>query len=181
MWADPANGGRWQGVRLPPLAPLGGLRPTNQCQTQYWQDPLAPTLFGDSGQERQPAPRLALPVLRNTPVELPAVRWRHWIVGVDCRGRITLPTDARLMLDEPMGLRAVSRELALLLRSDSVVGAEVRLDGRGRLMLPAWLRRLTDSSRAVLVAARWPDVSLVVISPVSALDALADTAAGEAC
>ena len=46
-------------------------------------------------------------------------------------------------------------------------------------MLPMWLRRLVETSRSVLVAARWPDVSCLVVTPTNALDGLIDVAAGE--
>jgi hypothetical protein len=131
-----------------------------------------------SGQTARAKPRLAVPVLRSLPSEQPVCRWRHWIVGVDDVGRVVLPLDARQVTDGAADVRAMSRDAALVLR-DRGPGAEVRLDRRGRLVLPTWLRTLAESTRSVLVAAQWPEASVVVVSPTGSLDALADALAGE--
>jgi hypothetical protein len=72
---------------------------------------------------------------------------------------------------------AVSRGDALVLRDG--VGAPARMDGRGRLTLPAWLRTACDTGGSVLVAAHRPDAGVVVVSPVRVLDALVGGLVGE--
>ena len=105
-------------------------------------------------------------------------RWRHWVVGVDSIGRITLPAEARPVGDPPSACRAVSRDRALVLRREGF-GTPRQLDGRGRLTLPAWLRRLVGPAGAVLVAASVPEASIVVVTPAAVLDAVVDGLAGE--
>jgi hypothetical protein len=86
-------------------------------------------------------------------------RWWHWVVG-----------------DDSSTVRGVSRERTLILQR-SGLGAPTRLDERGRLVLPVWLRALVAVTGTVLVAARQPEPSLVVITPTSVLDALVDDVA----
>ena len=92
---------------------------------------------------RAPA-RTALSVLRDLGGERPALRWRHWIVGVEPIGRVTLPVEARAVLDADGAgvVRVLCRDLTLVLRGGGA-GASLTVDGRGRLFLPAWLRRAT--------------------------------------
>jgi bifunctional DNA-binding transcriptional regulator/antitoxin component of YhaV-PrlF toxin-antitoxin module len=100
-------------------------------------------------------------------------RWRHWVVEVERTGRVTLPSAARRIADGLTSVRALSGDDALVLRRDGL-GAATTLDGRGRLLLPVWLRRVAAPAGSVLVAARRPDAPVVVIAPVGALDALVD-------
>ena len=52
------------------------------------------------------------------------------------------------------------------------------VDRRGRVLLPAWLRRTAAAEPVVgFVAARRPDASLVVVTPAGDLDELADALA----
>ena len=80
------------------------------------------------------------------------------------------------------GLPAVrlwSTGTTVVLRRDGR-GAVTPADRRGRVLLPAWLRRPAAAEPVVVfVAARRPDASLVVVTPVVDLDALADALAGE--
>jgi bifunctional DNA-binding transcriptional regulator/antitoxin component of YhaV-PrlF toxin-antitoxin module len=124
--------------------------------------PLAPALDALHRVGRRPAP----------------ARWRHWVVEVQRSGRVTLPPAARRIADGLPAVRAVSRDDALVLRRDGL-GAAITLDGRGRLILPVWLRRLAAPAGSVLVAARRPDASVVVIAPVGSLDALVEGVCGE--
>jgi len=105
-------------------------------------------------------------------------QWRHWIVGVEPIGRITLPADARQELGVEALVKAVSRDLMLVLRRGGV-GASLPVDRRGRLVLPAWLRQMTQSSGSVLVAARSAATPTVVVSSAGVLDGLLDHIAGE--
>ncbi len=59
------------------------------------------------------------------------------------------------------------------------IGAEIQMDSRGRIVLPAWLRRLSEASGSVLVAAPSPGVSVVVVLPTCALDELVNAVVGE--
>jgi hypothetical protein len=125
-----------------------------------------------------PAGSLALGQLRSLsgdPADVP--RWRHWVLGVDAIGRITLPPEARAVAAGRRTVRAASHESALVLRANGL-GAATHLDRRGRLALPTWLRRLVRATGMVLVAARFPDASLVVVTPTSVLDAVIDGVAG---
>lgn len=58
-------------------------------------------------------------------------------------------------------------------------GAPVRFDSRFRLVLPPWLSRLTETDGSVLLAARWPEASALVVAPTSVLDPLADSICGD--
>lgn len=110
----------------------------------------------------------------------PAPRWWHWVIGLDHRGRITLPHEARqLPGSTTVVVRASSRGSAVVLRPDGG-GAATPVDRRGRILLPGWLRRqarLQDG--LVFVAARRPDASTVVVVPVTRLDDVADALVGE--
>ena len=66
----------------------------------------------------------------------------------------------------------------LVLRAGGV-GVPVRMDRRGRRALPAWLRRMTEPTGSVLVAARHPEPSVVVLAPTGVLDAYVDAVVGE--
>ena len=54
------------------------------------------------------------------------------------------------------------------------------MDRRGRLVVPAWLRRLSEPWRSVLLAANFPDMSLIVLTPSTTLDGLLDALITEA-
>lgn len=103
------------------------------------------------------------------------------MVDIDTAGRITLPTDVRGLVDGPRGtVRAAARRLALVPSdSDAVAGFELRVDSRGRLPLPVWLRRQAEPAGAVLLAVRQPEGALVVVTPAGALDAVADSVVRE--
>jgi len=126
----------------------------------------------------KPPTRSALSLLRELDGERRVPQWRHWIVGVEPIGRITLPADARQELGVEALVKAVSRDLMLVLRRGGV-GASLPVDRRGRLVLPAWLRQMTQSSGSVLVAARSAATPTVVVSSAGVLDGLLDHIAGE--
>jgi hypothetical protein len=111
--------------------------------------------------------------------DAPPPRWWHWVVGVDDRGRLTLPADARGLAAGGGVVRASSRGDAVVFRRDGL-GAETPVDRRGRLRLPPWLgSHLRSSGGVVFVAARRPDATTVVVTPVAGLDGLADALVGE--
>jgi len=53
------------------------------------------------------------------------------------------------------------------------------IDGRGRIVLPAWFRGSVQSSRSVLVAARSLAPAIVVLAPIGLLDSLVSHIADE--
>jgi hypothetical protein len=120
----------------------------------------------------------ALDLIRGFAHERVPGRWRHWVAGVEAAGRITLPPGARLVADERVPVRAVNRAPVLVLRAGGV-GVPLPVDGRGRLALPAWLRRSSEPTGAVLVAARHPEPLIVVVAPTGVLDSFVDDVAGE--
>lgn len=75
-------------------------------------------------------------------------------------------------------LYAASRGQALLLRWNEA-GEAIHVDRRGRLVLPTRLRRLADPCGSVIVAARRPESSCIVVAPTNVLDGVVDDAAGE--
>jgi DNA-binding transcriptional regulator/RsmH inhibitor MraZ len=56
----------------------------------------------------------------------------------------------------------------------------MRVDGRGRVTLPAWLRQAGEYGSPVLVAARRPDARVVLVTPAALLDAFVEGLTGEA-
>ena len=101
------------------------------------------------------------------------------MLGLDSAGRLSLPSDARQLCDGAASVQASSYGAAVVLCRDGA-GAPLSVDRRGRVQLPTWLRREVASAGAVFVAARRPDASVVVITPATGLDALADALVGEA-
>ena len=73
-------------------------------------------------------------------------------------------------------MRAESSGPVLALRADGI-GRAVRLDRRGRLYLPGWLRQVAGA--AVVVSARQPEPTTVVVAPCGVLDGLVEALAGE--
>lgn len=88
-----------------------------------------------------PAP--VLPDLTGPPVPLSPWRWGG--AKPDPAGRLQLPPAARRALvgeaDAAVEVDGVVRGDTLVLRPDAVDGRSVTVDGRGRIYLPAWLRR----------------------------------------
>jgi DNA-binding transcriptional regulator/RsmH inhibitor MraZ len=117
-------------------------------------------------------------LLREIGMEAEATPWRHWIVALEQIGRVSLPPGARQILGAGVPVRAVSRDHMLVLHCGGV-GASLPIDGRGRLVLPAWFRSSVRSSRSVLVAARSPAPASVVLAPTGLLDDLVSHVAGE--
>lgn len=105
-------------------------------------------------------------------------RWAWAIARLEPTGPLVLPVEARRALGvrtkERTPVRGVCHRTALVLQAD-VSGAAFVVDGRGRLLVPAWLR--TGTLAAVVVGTRLDPV-LVVIAPTRALDTLGDLLAG---
>ena len=106
-------------------------------------------------------------------------QWRHWIVGVEPIGRITLPAGTRHILGTEVLVQAVSRERMLVL-SSADVGASLPIDRRGRLVLPAWFRGAARPSGSVLVSARSAAIPTVVLAGTGLLKDLVSHVAVEA-
>jgi hypothetical protein len=118
-------------------------------------------------------------LLREIGSEAEATPWRHWIVALEQIGRVSLPPGARQIL----GVRGAGSELSVGIACwcciTVVRGASLPIDGRGRIVLPAWFRGSVRSSRSVLVAARSLAPAIVVLAPIGLLDDLVSHVAGE--
>jgi hypothetical protein len=121
----------------------------------------------------------ALRQLHDLADDAPSSRWRWSIVGLERIGRIRLPAVARAVLDAAPGghLRGRSDRTALALRKDGS-GAAVTMDGRGRVVVPMWLRRASAEAGVLLVGA-CVDPAVVVVVPVAVLDRIGDLLIGE--
>lgn len=105
------------------------------------------------------------------------LRWDWAIVGLEACGRLLLPDEARRALGAGPGDRTevwgVCRRAALVLRADG--GGRRTVDRRGRLYVPAWLRRGPDAG---LVVGTHLATLIVVVTSSSWLDGLGDEVAG---
>ena len=106
-------------------------------------------------------------------------RWAWTIGRLEPTGRLVLPVEARRALgvrtNERTVVCGVCHRTALVLQVD-VSGAAFVVDGRGRMLVPAWLRKGTAD--AVVVGTR-TEPPLVVIALTTTLDALGDLLSGE--
>ena len=100
----------------------------------------------------------------------PEPRWRWAVVRVELTSRIVLPADAREVLGTAVAVRGWCNRVALVITPDGP-GAEVAIDGRGRLRLPTWLRDGEHAAGGVLVGTR-NDPAAVVVAPTGVLDAV---------
>jgi hypothetical protein len=89
-----------------------------------------------------------------------------------------LPVEARQVVADTALVRLSSRGDVVVLRREGI-GAATVVDRRGRMRLPVWLRRQIVTAGAAFVAARRPDASTVVVTPVAGLDDVADALVGE--
>jgi hypothetical protein len=146
--------------------------PTHQSVSQVKFDGTGspPPLEHPDGGMAKPAARTALSLLCERDGGRHVPQWRHWVVGVEPTGRITLPPGARRVLGSESSAQAVSRGGMVLHRGG--VGASLPIDGRGRLILPAWLRGAARSSGSVLVAARAACAPAVVLATTDLLEDL---------
>ena len=131
-----------------------------------------------------PRPPAALSLLHEVGGEPPPPRWRwRWsIVTPEFTGRVMLPVEARRVLGVVAGggvtVRARCRGVALQLRSGGA-GVALGIDGRGRMVVPVWLRRAAGSPGSVLVATRLGGAPVVLVAPIGVLDGLGDVLVGE--
>jgi hypothetical protein len=106
----------------------------------------------------------------------PEPKWRWAVVRVEPTSRVVLPAQARALLGVAGAIHGSCNRVAFLLTPDGP-GAEVAIDGRGRVRLPAWLRAAAQAADGVLVGTR-SDPALVVVAPVGVLDPVGDLLAG---
>lgn len=107
-------------------------------------------------------------------------RWSFAVVTLEPSGRLTLPAAARAAVDDRSSLRASTRGEVVVLRCDSP-GRPVAVDGRGRLVVPRWLRDAAGPDGALLVGVRpgHDDGPVVLLAPTRLLAAAADVLVGE--
>ena len=109
-----------------------------------------------------------------------ANRWSFAIVALQRNGRVTLPAAARYALDGCASLRAVPRG-EIVLVGPGAAGRPVTIDGRGRLVVPCWLRGAAEPAGSLLVGTRaMRDVEpIVLLAPPRLLAGFADALVGE--
>jgi len=115
----------------------------------------------------------ALPDLTGPPIEPSPWRWSG--AQPEHSGRLTLPPTARRVLigdaDGAFEVAGVVRGDTLVLRANPPVGREMTVDARGRLYLPAWLRRHAN----FLVGTHHDaEGAAVVVVPSTLFDAIGD-------
>ena len=110
-----------------------------------------------------------------------ANRWSFAIVALERNGRVTLPAAARHALDECASLRAVARG-EIVLVGPGAAGRPVTIDGRGRLVVPCWLRGAAEPAGSLLVGTRaMRDVEpIALLAPPRLLAGFADALVGGA-
>lgn len=103
--------------------------------------------------------------------------WAWAIAHLEPSGRLRLPTEASRSLGASPGASSaawgICHPTVLVLRSTGS-GRLLTIDGRGRLYVPAWLRRHDTH----LVVGTQVATSTVVVALTSLLDALGDQLAG---
>jgi bifunctional DNA-binding transcriptional regulator/antitoxin component of YhaV-PrlF toxin-antitoxin module len=106
-------------------------------------------------------------------------RWSFAIVTIERAGRVTLPAVVRTAI-EGARLRLSSRGEVALLRSGGG-GRPAAVDGRGRVVVPCWLRDAADPEGRLLVGIgtghdREP---IVLFAPLRLLWGFADAMVGD--
>lgn len=108
--------------------------------------------------------------------DTPPHRWDWTIATVEKTGRISLPHPARAALglsDGGGALVGICHATSLVLRpGDPQRRNPFRVDGRGRLRVPVWLRR---DGPDVLLVRTLGDEGLAVVAGTGVLDAVGDS------
>lgn len=107
-------------------------------------------------------------------------RWSFAIVTIERSGRVTLPAVARAAIEGRVSLRLLSRGEVALLRCGGG-GRPVALDGRGRIVVPCWLRGVTDLEGSLLVGTgtECDGEPVVLLAPPCLLSGFADAMVGD--
>ena len=109
-----------------------------------------------------------------------ADRWCFAIVVLERAGRVRLPPAARAAIGECASLRASTRGEVVLLRGGGG-GRAVTIDGRGRLVVPCWLRDAAGPAMSLVIGTRreLDDEPIVLLAPPRLLAGFADALVGE--
>jgi bifunctional DNA-binding transcriptional regulator/antitoxin component of YhaV-PrlF toxin-antitoxin module len=109
-----------------------------------------------------------------------AGRWSFAIVTIGHSGRVTLPAEVRALIDGRESLRLSARGEVALLR-DGGGGRAVAVDGRGRMVVPYWLRDATEPDGSLLVGTGTGNDGgpVVLLAPARLLGGFADSMVGE--
>jgi bifunctional DNA-binding transcriptional regulator/antitoxin component of YhaV-PrlF toxin-antitoxin module len=125
--------------------------------------------------------QLSLPRLDEDDVDASATqRWSLAIVTIERTGRVALPAAARAAVAGRESLRVSARgEVALLRRGGG--GRAVAVDGRGRIVVPRWLRTAAEPDGTLLVGigTDHDGEPIVLLAPPRLLDGFADAVVGE--
>lgn len=136
-------------------------------------------LGADAGSMHDPRSSTALRQLADLDADPDPLRWAWAIARVEATGRIVLPAEARAALGARVGERltvaGICNRVALVVRTDGP-GAPLSVDGRGRLRVPAWLRR---GDVAAMLVGTHRAAATVMVAPATVLDGLGDVLAGE--
>lgn len=121
---------------------------------------------------RPRTPPAALPDLTGEPVARSPWRWSA--AELEPSGRLLLPAVARRVLGadstEAHAVTGIARGDSLVLRPHAQGGRRMRIDGRGRIYLPVWMRR----HPGFLIGTHPADEPAVVIVPAALVDAIGD-------
>jgi DNA-binding transcriptional regulator/RsmH inhibitor MraZ len=107
-------------------------------------------------------------------------RWSFAVVTVEPSGRVTLPTGVRDRFAQSAVVRAAAAAEVVVL-STTGAGRRVRVDGRGRVVVPCWLRDAIGPSGALVIGACRGDGcdAMVLLAPARLLCRWADALVGE--
>jgi hypothetical protein len=109
-----------------------------------------------------------------------AGRWSFAIVTIERSGRVTLPAVARGAIEGRVSLRLSSRGEVALLRCGGL-GRPVAVGGRGRIVVPSWLRDASGPEGSLLVGTgtEHDGDPVVLFAPSRLLSGFADAMVGE--
>jgi hypothetical protein len=123
---------------------------------------------------------LSLPRLLDDDDDVCSCRWAFAIVTIEQSGWVTLPARARTVVPACGSLRLSSRGEVAVLRAGGG-GRVVVVGGRGRIIVPCWLRDAArpDGSLLVATGAAADGGPIVLLAPPRLLCGFADAMVGE--